>query len=748
MRYHSRPPHLLPRRAPAAAVAVLMLGALALPAGQAERPSAQRTPVFRSGRDLVVVNVVVRDKSGAPVRGLTRDDFAVFEDNRPQTIESFDLEELDAVTGRLEIADSLLAAAARPAPGAARAPAGEAAKAAEVPAPLPSRPVADLRDRRLMVLFFDLSAMEPDQLARAVQSGRDYVTARLSPADLIGVVTLGASLEVAQDFTSDRALLLAALDQISPVEGPGFAATAAADAESAADTGNAFTADDTEFGIFSTDRRLDALRSLADVLAGVEQKKSVIYFSGGMTRQGMDNQAAMRSVIDRAVRANMSIYAADTRGLQALPAGGEASQASARGSGAFSGQSMRGAFESLSSSQDSLATLAEDTGGRAFFDANEFGEVYDQVVKDTTAYYLLGYTSTNPASDGRYRRIRVALRRPGYKLEHRSGYYAPRDFSHSGRDDREQQLQEHLLSDLSPTDLPVHGLAGYFRLKPNRYFVPMSFIVPGSQVQFSRASDRERATLDVLGVIRDPQQRIVGWIRDTVRLTVAAAEDVRRKNVQYDTSFELPPGRYAVKLVIRENQLGTVGSFETPLVVPDIERQRLKVSSVVLASQRHPAPAKKGVTNPLLRDGQLLTANVARVVTAAQPLYFFFEVYDPAKPGADAPGAVPDARPGPPPATGQPAGPRAPQTGAGAAAPLDAARVLASVACYRGSQRALQTPLVTFDRLNAADRGAVAVQIEIDPGQLPPGPYTCQVNIVDDAAGTFAFPRMPLYVRR
>jgi len=736
------------RRLIAAVAAALTLGSLSPAAQQPAPPSAQRPPVFRSGRDLVVVNVVVRDKSGALVRGLTRDDFTVLEDNRAQTVESFDAEELDAVASPIEIADDMLAAAARPpaAEAKVRAAAAGAATPPDAAAPPPARPVSDLRDRRLMVLFFDLSSMGPEEVARAVQSGRDYVTNRLSPADVIGIVSLGTSLEVVQDFTADRALLLGAMDQLSPAEGAGFAAAPAADAESAVDTGNAFAADDTEFSIFNTDRRLEALRSLADVLAGIEQKKSVLYFSGGMAQQGMDNQAAMRAVIDRAVRANMSIYAADSRGLQALPAGGEASQGSVRGQGAFSGQSMANQRNELASSQDALATLAEDTGGRAFFDTNEFDEVYTQVVKDTTAYYLLGYTSTNTRADGRYRRITVTLKRPGYKVEHRSGYYAPRDFSHSGRDDREQQLQEHLLSDLSPTDLPIHGQAGYFRLKPNRYFVPMSFIVPGSRVEFSRSSDKERATLDVLGVIRDPQQRIVAWIRDTVKLAVAATEDVRRKNVQYDTSFELPPGRYAVKLVIRENQLGTVGSFETPLVVPDIERQALKVSSVVLASQRQPASVKKGVVNPLIRDGQLLIANVARVVAAAQPMYFFVEVYDPAEPAGDSAGTGPGPAPGAAGAAGAGASQGRPAANGHGAA--DAARVLASVACYRGGQRALQTPLASFDRQNVADRKAVAVQIEVGPGQLPPGLYSCQVNVVDDAAGTFAFPRMALYVRR
>ena len=237
--------------------------------------------------------------------------------------------------------------------------------------------------------------------------------------------------------------------------------------------------------------------------------------------------------------------------------------------------------ESFSAAQDTLTTIAEDTGGKAFFDVNEFSEVFDKVVEDTTSYYLLGYSSTNPARDGRFRRIRVQLKQPGLKLEFRSGYYAPRDFAHSGRDDRAQQLQEQLLSDLPITDLPVHGSAGYFRLKDNHYFVPVWFIVPGSQVQFSKASDKEKATLDMLGVIRNAQRQPVAWIQDTVKLSVAATEEVRRRNVQYGTSFELPPGAYQLKVVIRENQLGTFGSFDSTLIVPNLDRNPLRLSSIV-----------------------------------------------------------------------------------------------------------------------------------------------------------------------
>ena len=675
-----------------------LVGLAAFSPSPVDPQAAAQAPgtTFKSGLELVVVNVVVRDKDGKLVRGLGRGDFVVLEDGKPQTVSSFDFEEIENASLPSMATTTVLGAIAQPgAPAAATAP-GE------------TRPAVDMKDRRLIVLFYDLGSMQPEEVSRAVQSGRDYVEKKMAPADILAVVSLTTALAVDQDFTADRTALLSALNRLSPVEGS--AAPAGTDAEIAPDTGNAFVADDTEFNIFSTDRRLDALRAVADVLAGIEQKKSVVYFSGGVTQSGMDNQAAVRALVDRAVRANVSIYAADTRGLAALPAGGDASTASVRGTGAFSGRAMSSQRESFSAAQDTLSTIAEDTGGKAFFDVNEFGEVFDKVVEDTSSYYLLGYTSTNPARDGRFRRIRVSLKQPGLKLEFRSGYYAPRDFAHSGRDDRAQQMQEQLLSDLPITDLPVHGAAGYFRLKENRYFVPVWFIVPGSQVQFSRASDKEKATLDVLGVIRDGQNRPVAWIQDTVKLSVAATEEVQRRNVQYGTSFELPPGLYRLKVVIRENQLGTFGSFDSTLVVPNLDRNPLRLSSVVLASQRQPV-TKKNASNPLQRDGQELVANVARVVTAAQPMVFYYEVYEPGKP----------------------------------AAPV---RVLSNIAFYKGSQRVLQTELVTAPQVNLADRKAVSFEMIVPAGALAPGLYTCQVNVIDDTAGTFAFPRFQLYVRK
>jgi hypothetical protein len=410
------------------------------------------------------------------------------------------------------------------------------------------------------------------------------------------------------------------------------------------------------------------------------------------------------------VKANLAVYTVDVRGLEAVVPGGEARQASARGTDVFSGRATQRQFDTQAASQEALAALASDTGGKAFFDTNDFGGVYDRVLADTSAYYVIGYSSTNGKKDGRLRRLQVRVTRPGLRVEHRTGYYAGKDFAHADRDDRERALQDQLLADLSSTDLPVWMHTAHFRLADDRYYVPVSIAAPGAAVPFTRDGDVQRATLDVLGLVKDEAGRAVGRVRDTVRVSVPAAADARRKSVQYQTGFTLPPGRYRVKVVLRENQTGTIGSFEAALAVPDLRRAPVKVSSVVLGTQLQPA-ARKDTPNPLVRDGSELVPSVTQVVSARQPVYFYYEVYDPAR---TARGDV---------------------------------KLLTNIAFFRAGVRRYETPLVETTQLAAADRKAAVFQFAVPAASLKPGLYVCQVNVVDDAAGTFTFPRLALLVR-
>jgi VWFA-related protein len=651
---------------------------------------------IRVNSDLVLVNVSVRDKRGNLIRDMKPSDFTVLEDGQPQQLRSFDIEDVErfAQSGPAQVE-------AQAAPQAANLLTGSETKPASI------------RNRRLIVLLFDLTNMEPDELNRASQSALHFIDKQMTPADLVAVVSFSSSMQVNQDFTSNHDLLSQAVRRMQGVEGQGMEAGTTGSAEGQPDQGQAYTEDDTEYNIFNTDRRLQAIASLAKALQDIDQKKSVLYFSSGMDRDtGNENQSQLRAAINVAVKANVSIYPVDSRGLQAIVPGGSAQSASLHGKAAYNGNAITSAYDSNFRTQETLVTLASDTGGKAFLDSNDFSKAFAKVQADMESYYVLGYRSTNPAMDGHYRKITVKVNRPDVKLDYRRGYYGPRDFRHFTRDDRDRQIEAELNSDLPNTDLPVYLSTQYFRTESDRFFVLLSAVVPGSAIP-SGASDQ--ASLDVLGLVRDQQSKFpVGNIRQTIKLAIENGTVGRRKNAQYDTGFLLPSGKYHLKFVVRENQNGKLGSFETDFAVPDLRKASLKMSSVVLASQRVASTQKKS-QNPLVSDGAELIPNIAHVFAVDQPMMFYYEIYDPAKAGKS------DAK--------------------------NPIHVLTNIQFFRGKVKVYETPLVETGELNRPERRAAAFSFEVPAAQLQPGWYTCQVNVIDDAGGQFAFPRMPLLVR-
>jgi VWFA-related protein len=688
-------------------MAAILVGIIIGPPGLAQQQTGEGTFTMKVQTDIVLTNVVVRDKKTSQVvKGLKQSDFTILENGKPQTIGSFDYQNVDeaavlrensTVTGKATIADLLNRDfAASP---------------------------AALRDHRLIVMFFDLSSMQPEDIDRAVEAAQDYVNKKMQPADLVALVSMATGLSMDQDFTSDKAALLKGLGKYNGTEGTGFAnGNEGGNSGGTSDDASSFTADDSEYNSLNTDRELYAIRTIAKSLERVDQRKSMLYFSGGLTRQGVENQASMRAATNEAVKANMAIYSVDSRGLEAMPPVGNASKGSLRGTAAYTGGAMQSQLDANFGSQETLATLSSDTGGKAFFDSNDFAPAFQQVQHDTEAYYILGFHSSNPARDGSYRHLTVKLNRNDVKMDYRPGYYAPADFQHQKTEDREVALTEQLQSDLPATDVAVYLQALYFRLDSDKFFIPVSLILPVSQIHSVKNGDRDKANIDVAGQVKNAQGIVVGNVRDNVKLTLGTAQQVQRKNIQYSTGFTLAPGKYHLKFVVRENQTGAMGSFETDLQVPDLKKSPLKLSSIVLSSQRVPNAAKKTVS-PLVRDGVEWIPNVPHVFRQDQHLYFLYEVYDPAKQkGTPEPASSPGL-------TRREGG---------------TVRVLTSIEFLSGGLKVYETPLVEAEAINIPERGAVAFQFDVPLTQLKPGTYVCQVNVIDDAGGSFSFPRMAM----
>ena len=578
------------------------------------------------------------------------------------------------------------------------------------------------------MLFFDLSSMQPEDITRAVDSAKDYINKSMAPADMVASVSLVSGLSMDQDFTSDKTALLKAVSKYDGTDSSGYdAGSEGGGTDGTSDDSSSFVADDSEFNSLNTDRQLFAIRTVCKSIEKLEQKKSMLYFSGGLSRQGIENQASMRSATNECTKADTALYAVDTRGLQALNPVGDASSGSKRGTAAYSGASMQGQLNSNFSSQETLGTLAADTGGKLFVDSNDFAPAFQQVQHDTEAYYILGYQSTNPRRDGSFRHLTVKLlNHPDAKLDYRPGYYAPADFQHAKSEDRELALTEQMRSDVPATDVQIFLQALYFRLDDGRFYIPISVVIPGSQINAVTVKDKDKATIDFLGQVKNAQGIAVGQVRQTVPLTLDANQQLQKRNVQYSTGFTLAPGKYHVKFVVRENQSGNMGSFETDIQVPDMKKTALKLSSIVMSSQRTPNKEKKAI-DPLVQDGLVWVPNVPHVFRQDQHLYFLYEVYAPTKDKDNTAQAA--ATPGL--TTKKDSG---------------AVHVLTSIEVLLGGVKVYETPQVEANAINIPERDAVSFQFDVPLAGLKAGTYVCQVNVIDDAGGSFTFPRMALRI--
>ncbi|HTR38019.1 MAG TPA: VWA domain-containing protein [Bryobacteraceae bacterium] len=698
----------------------LLLCCLAAPGQQQQTQNAPTVPDtglrISTTTQLVVEDVLIKSKDGKPVLGLKPSDFTITEDGKPQKISVFEFQTLEQEQPVAPPAPAI--AAVKPAEGSAVKPLTSIQISPEKPGDL------KYRNRRLMVLFFDMTSMPiPDQ-KRAQTAALKFLHTQMTPADLVAIMTFSSDVKVVEDFTDDRDQLEKDIHKLIIGEGQGFEIDNQDD--SASDTGAAFQQDDTEFNIFNTDRQLSALETAAQMLGSLNEKKSLIYFASGIQQNGLDNQAQLTSTVNAAIRANVSFYPIDARGLVAQAPMGDATKGSPGGQAMYSGSSARTVTSNFQNQQETLDTLAAETGGKALLDNNDLSMGIVQAQKDMSSYYIIGYYSSNTALDGRFRQIKISLNnKPAAtriaKLDYRRGYYAGKQFNKFTESDKERQLAEALMLGDPITDMNIAMELDYFRLAHDRYFVPLAVKIPGSEIELARHGGAESTRLDFIGEIKDAKGGTAANVRDSipVKLKGESSQQLSKTSLEYDTGFVLAPGVYTAKFLAREDTTGKMGTFETKFVVPDLtsEQKYLPISSVVLGNQREKldaavASAEKDkkilAAHPLVQDGVKLIPSITRVFRNGQDLYVYLEAYEPA---------------------------------ATATQP-----VIAAVSFFRGKTKAFESePLHVTEGLNTKTK-AVPLRFSLPLAKLRPGRYTCQVSVFDPAVQKFAFWRAPIVI--
>lgn len=678
-------------------------------AQQQQQPAADTgAATFSTTTQLVIETVNVKDKSGKPIDNLTAKDFTITEDGVPQMIRFFDIETLPDLPSTSPI---------QPAPASRPVPFGKLTRTQIAPE-TPGNP--RYRDHRLLALYFDMSAMPPSDQVRALDAAEKFIRTQFTTSDLMSIMTFtGGAVQVMTDFTDDRDRLMRILETLIVGEDQGFDQTE--DDASAADTGTAFGQDDSEFNIFNTDRQLSALQTAATMLGKLSEKKSLLYFVSNLRLNGVDNQAQLHATVNAAIRAGVSFWPIDARGLVATAPLGDATRGSPGGAAMYTGQSALAFSNNFQQSQDTLFALAGDTGGKALLDNNDLATGIVQAQKSVTSYYILGYYTTNSALDGKFRRIKVSLNgNIAANIDYRQGYFSNKQFSKFTTADKERQLEDALMLGDPITELTISMEVNYFQLNRAEYFVPLEVKIPGRELALARKGGADHTLIDFIGEIKDDFGTTITNVRDKVdiKLTGETAAELVKKPIEYDAGYTLLPGKYVIKFLARDDETGRIGTYQNTFVIPNLnkEEKHIPISSVILSSQRvemkdalYNAAKDKGkadAVNPLIEDGQKLIPSVTRVFSRSRDMYIYLQAYE-----------------------------RAAET----TQPL-----VAFVTFYQGSAKVFETPpLPVMDGLNPKSK-AVPLRFSLPLNKLAPGQYNCQVTVLDPTGQKAAFWQSPV----
>jgi VWFA-related protein len=657
--------------------------------------------------NLVLRSVTVKDKDGRPIEGLTEKDFIVTENGIRQTVSVCEFQQLDDTPLPPMRPRSILSGDVNPLSLIGQKQVSSGSRDSG------RRDGIQYQDRRLLVLYFDLMTMPKPDKYRAFDAGRRYIQSQMAEPDLMAIMIFHRNVvRVFLDFTGDREMLdLAIQTLMKETEEEGDLTLP--------DTAAAFGQNSAEFNLFNTDRQLAALQNAVKMLGMLNERKSLIYFASGLRLNGMDNQAQLRATINAAVRANVMFYPVDARGLVAQAPLGDATRPSSGGVGMLSGMTAMDGMSFFQQSQDSLFALASNTGGKAMLDYNDLSLGIVNAQKALCSYYIIGYYTTNPEKDGKFRRIKISLAdERSASLDYRKGYYADKEFSEFAEADKERQLEEALMLGDPITDLTIMMEVNYFRLNSAEYYVPVAVKIPGRELILAKETGSTRTVIDFIGEIRDDYGTVYTNLRDKVsfKLKGETAEALLSSPIEYDCGFTLLPGKYIIKILARNAETGRIGTYQTTFRIPNLMKpgMLLPISSVVLSSQKidlsqalyTAGKDRDRNASPLVAGGEKLIPSITRVFRKKRDMMVYLQAYE-----NDA-------------VTTEP--------------------LVAFVTFFRGPVKSFETPSLAVKKGLHPKSKAVPMSFSIALDKLPPGEYNCQVTVLNPTRKTAAFWQAPV----
>lgn len=640
----------------AASVLVAAAGASFLAAAQ-QQPAPSAT--FQVEVNFVDIDAVVTDERGNFVGGLTKDDFELLDDGKPQEISAFSLVDIPVPTG-----------------------AGTARRSAPIVSDIRSN--AEPISGRLYVIVLDDLNVAPLRTKVVVNAARQLIEKHFGANDMAAITYTSGRTDGAQEFTSERALLVAAIDKF---QGRKLRSTVIEKADHYfqqhlkeleinqpdPDDPNATTGPPqsgtirgpsgysditTDPDDFERSHRaqqvLGALKRLAEVMGGIRgRRKAVVMFSEGIDypiydifgSQGATSViAATRDAIAAAARANVSFFSVDPRGLVGMTS--ETIELNAAAD-AHLGFDARGLLADMYLSQDSLRTLADETGGYAAVNSNNVSNALNRIVRLNSTYYVLGYYPKDARRDGRFHKIEVRVKRPGVRVSARKGYVSPRPPTadelrerererergrgRSGTAQTSNELREILNHPLQRNGLTMTVHAAPFKGAARDASVAVAVEVDAGRLHFAEQPNKTFADgleLSLFALDERGRQRGGNFYQFNLTLRPDTYQRIRGSIVRMNPRIALPPGRYQLRVGVRESGAGEMGSVFHDMLVPDFTAKGLGMSGLLVtdeAARREFSPQPDDQLPP----GALPAAATSRrAFNWTGVLSVFAEVYD------------------------------------------------------------------------------------------------------------------------
>jgi VWFA-related protein len=633
-------------------------------------PAQAQQPTFTVSVNVVDVDVTVKDAQGNFVSGLTADDFEVLEDGKPQTIQTFSYIEL-------------------PAERPDRMRFGGQPVAADV------RSNRDAESGRVYIIVLDDLNVAPLRTAIVRRHARDFIEQHFGPRDLAAVVVTSGRKDAAQEFTSDPALLLRAIDnffgqRLRPAEMERLdnyyqnqllaplndTVNRDNDPQQSTSVVNPITRNQS-FDPSNLERGqravgvLNTLESLAEYLEGVRgRRKALIWFSEGIdypmadafsSQSGNEIIRATRDAVNAAARANVNVYALDPRGLLGMTA----DIIDTMKSGApdtmgtdpskpvgtpFSG--TQALLSEMRLTQDSLRTLADGTGGFAAVDTNSFAEAFDRITDANGRYYLLGYAPPAHPRDGRFHRIEVRAKRPGLQVTARRGYPSPsgktvaerkqealdrwaRGRRTGGAADTSPELRAALNTAMQQSGLTLSVHAAPFKDTTKEASVALTVELDGAPLEFAPQPNGLLAdTLEVSFFAMNDDSRAQRGTRAALNLAIRPEtyQRVKALGVRLNSRTALAAGRYQLRVGARNPVSGKTGTVFYDVLVPDFSSAPLMMSGLLVSSAAGAAEVLTPQRDPLAEKLLGAPATSRRSFARTETIAWLTEIYDNAGP--------------------------------------------------------------------------------------------------------------------